>query len=65
MDLSLRLTFVLASGALLIVPGPTILLVLIYGLGQGRRTALASAAGVAPGEPVAMGVVTAGLRRAD
>ncbi len=61
MDLSLWLTFVLASGVLLIVPGPTILLVLSYGLSQGRRTALASAAGVALGDAVAMTCSLAGL----
>ena len=50
MPLDLWLTFVAASTALLLIPGPTILLVLTYALTQGRRVAVATAAGVARGD---------------
>jgi threonine/homoserine/homoserine lactone efflux protein len=43
MDLSLWMTFV-ATVALIIIPGPTVVLVLTYALTQGRRVAVASAA---------------------
>jgi threonine/homoserine/homoserine lactone efflux protein len=45
MDISLWLAFVAASSALLLIPGPTILLILSYALTQGRKVALATAAG--------------------
>lgn len=61
MDLSLWLTFVAASTALLLIPGPTILLVMSYALSQGRRVAVASATGVALGDAVAMSASLAGL----
>ncbi|GAB4289213.1 MAG: LysE family translocator [Roseovarius sp.] len=61
MELDLWLTFVAAAGALLLIPGPTVLLVLAYALGQGRRVAVASAAGVALGDLVAMSASLAGL----
>ena len=54
MSLDLWLTFVAASTALLLIPGPTVLLVLSYALSQGRRVALASATGVALGDLIAM-----------
>ncbi|MGB3313793.1 MAG: LysE family translocator, partial [Albidovulum sp.] len=54
MPLELWLTFVAASTALLLIPGPTVLLVLTYALTQGRRVAAATAAGVAFGDLVAM-----------
>ncbi len=57
----LWLAFVAASAALLALPGPTVLLVLSYALSQGRRVALASAAGVAVGDLVAMSLSLAGL----
>ena len=44
----------IASTILLLIPGPTILLVVSYALGQGRRSALATVAGVAIGDAVAM-----------
>ena len=50
MELDVWLTFVAASTALLLIPGPTILLVLSYALSQGRRVAVASASGVALGD---------------
>jgi len=48
MTLELWLTFVAASTALLLIPGPTVLLVLSYALSKGRSVAVASAAGAAP-----------------
>jgi len=50
MPLELWLAFVAASTALLLIPGPTVLLVLSYALSQGRKVAVASAAGVALGD---------------
>jgi threonine/homoserine/homoserine lactone efflux protein len=61
MDLTLWLTFVAASTLLVLIPGPTVLLVLSYALSQGRRVALATAAGVALGDLVAMTASLAGL----
>ncbi len=46
--------FAAASAILLIIPGPTILLVVSYALGQGWRSALPMAAGVALGDFTAM-----------
>lgn len=61
MDFTLWLAFCAASAALLVIPGPTILLVMSYALSQGRRVAVASAAGVAVGDTVAMSASLAGL----
>ncbi|TRW96790.1 LysE family translocator [Paracoccus sp. M683] len=61
MDLHLWLSFVAASTVLLLIPGPTVLLVLSYALTQGRRVALAMAAGVAFGDLIAMTASLAGL----
>ncbi|QFT59145.1 Homoserine/homoserine lactone efflux protein [Sulfitobacter sp. THAF37] len=61
MTLDLWLAFVAASTALLLIPGPTVLLVLSYALSRGRSVALASAAGVALGDLVAMSASLAGL----
>ena len=41
MSIDLWLTFVAASTALLLIPGPTVLLVLSYALSQGKRVAIA------------------------
>ncbi|KIN63852.1 Transmembrane efflux protein, homoserine/threonine (RhtB) family [Sulfitobacter noctilucicola] len=61
MPLDLWLTFVAASTALLLIPGPTVLLVLSYALSKGRSVAVASAAGVALGDLIAMSASLAGL----
>ena len=61
MDLSLWLAFAAASTALLLIPGPTVLLVLAYAIGQGRRIAVPTALGVALGDLVAMSASLAGL----
>jgi len=61
MPVDLWLTFVAASTALLLIPGPTVLLVLSYALSKGRSVAVASAAGVAIGDLTAMSLSLAGL----
>lgn len=61
MTFEIWLTFVAASFALLLIPGPTVLLVLSYALSKGRSVAVASAAGVALGDLVAMSASLAGL----
>ena len=61
MSFDLWLTFVTASTLLLIIPGPTIMLVLSYALTQGRRVAVASALGVAVGDLIAMTLSVIGL----
>ncbi|MEI4263229.1 LysE family translocator [Roseovarius sp. D0-M9] len=61
MSLDLWLAFVAASTALLLIPGPTVLLVLSYALSKGRGVALASAGGVALGDLVAMTASLLGL----
>lgn len=61
MSFDLWLAFVAASCALLLIPGPTVLLVLSYALSKGRSVAVASAAGVALGDFVAMTASLAGL----
>jgi hypothetical protein len=47
-------TFAAATAVLLVIPGPTILLVISYALGQGWRTAFPMAVGVALGDFTAM-----------
>ncbi|MCW2307866.1 LysE family translocator [Rhodobium gokarnense] len=61
MTIEIWLAFVAAATVILILPGPTVLLVVAYALGQGRRVALAMVAGVALGDFVAMTVSMAGL----
>ncbi len=61
MSFELWLTFAAASTVLLVLPGPTILLVLSYALTQGRRVAVASALGVATGDLIAMTCSVIGL----
>jgi threonine/homoserine/homoserine lactone efflux protein len=48
------LAFAAATSVLLVIPGPTILLVVSYALGQGMRTAFPVAVGVALGDFAAM-----------
>ncbi|SHK03457.1 Threonine/homoserine/homoserine lactone efflux protein [Shimia gijangensis] len=55
------LAFVAASNVLLLIPGPTVLLVLSYALSQGRKVALATVAGVALGDFLAMTASLLGL----
>ncbi len=61
MTLEIWLAFVAAATVLLLLPGPTVLLVVAYAIGQGRKVALAMVAGVALGDFVAMTVSMAGL----
>lgn len=61
MPFDLWLAFALASTALLVAPGPTIMMVLSYALTQGKRVAVASALGVATGDLVAMTLSVIGL----
>ena len=62
MDISLHLylAFVAASLVILVIPGPTIVLVIGQALAQGRRVALASVAGVGLGDLIATGLSMAG-----
>src|SRR4051794_38493406 len=53
--------FTAASAVLLIIPGPTVLLVVSYALGQGWRTVLPMAIGVALGDFTAMTLSMLGL----
>lgn len=61
MDIQIWLAFVAASVALLLIPGPTVLLVLSYAISQGKRVALATVGGVALGDFIAMSASLAGL----
>ncbi|WP_424987768.1 LysE family translocator [Microbulbifer sp. S227A] len=61
MSFDLWLAFAAASTALLLIPGPTVLLVLSYALSKGRSVAIASASGVALGDLIAMTASLAGL----
>lgn len=61
MPLDLWLAFVAATTALLLIPGPTVLLVLSYALSKGRSVAVASALGVSLGDFLAMSASLLGL----
>ena len=61
MDPALWFTFAAASMVLLLIPGPTVILVASYAMAQGRRVALATALGVAAGDFVAMSASLLGL----
>jgi threonine/homoserine/homoserine lactone efflux protein len=61
MALETWLAFLAASGVMLLIPGPTILLVIGQSLGGGRRAALPLVAGVALGDLTAMTLSLAGL----
>lgn len=61
MDFHIWLAFIAASIALLLIPGPTVLLVLSYAISQGKRVALATVGGVALGDFIAMSASLAGL----
>lgn len=61
MGLELWLAFLAASLVVVLIPGPTVTLVVGYALTQGRAAALAMALGVALGDAVAMTLSLAGL----
>jgi threonine/homoserine/homoserine lactone efflux protein len=55
------LPFAIASAIVIVIPGPTVLLVVSYALGHGRRYALATTAGVALGDLTSMTASMVGL----
>ncbi|MDS7597335.1 LysE family translocator [Agrobacterium tumefaciens] len=55
------LAFVAASAVMLAIPGPTILLVISYALGHGRKASTATVTGVALGDFTAMTASMLGL----
>jgi threonine/homoserine/homoserine lactone efflux protein len=55
------LAFITASAILLAIPGPTVLLVVSYALGHGRRSGMTTVAGVALGDFTAMTASILGL----
>jgi threonine/homoserine/homoserine lactone efflux protein len=55
------LAFALASAVLLAIPGPTVVLVVSYALGHGRKSAVGTVAGVALGDFTAMTASMLGL----
>jgi len=61
MPFDLWITFVATCFVILIIPGPTILLVMSYALTQGRRVAVGMALGVALGDFIAMTASLLGL----
>jgi threonine/homoserine/homoserine lactone efflux protein len=61
MTLELWIAFVVASTVLLLIPGPTVLLVIGYALSDGRRSAFSVLTGVALGDFVAMSLSVLGL----
>ena len=61
MSPELYLAFVVATVIALVVPGPTILLVVSYALARGRNVTLALVSGVILGHLIAMSVTLAGL----
>jgi threonine/homoserine/homoserine lactone efflux protein len=61
MSLEHWLAFCAASAILLAIPGPTVLLVISYALGHGRKVALATVAGVTLGDFTAMTASMLGL----
>lgn len=61
MDFQIWLAFVSAAIAILLIPGPTVLLVLSYAMSQGKKVAIATVGGVALGDFIAMSASLAGL----
>jgi threonine/homoserine/homoserine lactone efflux protein len=61
MPLETWAAFAAATSVLLVIPGPTILLVISYALGQGWRTAFPMAVGVALGDFTAMTLSMLGI----
>jgi len=60
-DFATWIAFVLAAEALLIMPGPTDMVVVSYALTQGRRSAWASVPGVTLGDTTALILSLLGL----
>lgn len=61
MTLEIWLAYVLASTVLLLIPGPTILLIVSYALAEGRRSAWGTVAGATLGDIVAVTLSCLGL----
>ena len=61
MHWSVWLGFVAASALIGLTPGPAVTSIVGYALGSGRRTALASVAGMAAGSAIAMSLSLAGV----
>ena len=61
MTIETWLAFAAATSVLLVIPGPTVLLVVSYAVGQGLRTAAPMALGVALGDFTAMTLSMLGL----
>lgn len=60
MTIEIWISFVFASGAMLAIPGPTVMLVVSYAIGRGRETGWATVPGVTLGDFTAMTVSLAG-----
>ncbi|MCB2228566.1 MAG: LysE family translocator [Desulfarculaceae bacterium] len=61
MSWELYTAFVAASALVLVIPGPTVMLVTSYALGQGRGTAWYTAVGVGLGDLTALSLSLAGM----
>lgn len=61
MPIETWLAFAAASFVMLIIPGPTVMLVVGYALGEGRRSALITLGGVLLGDLLAISVCAIGL----
>ncbi len=61
MPIELWFAYVIASGILLVIPGPTILTVLSYSMAHGRRAKVPLIAGVALGDSTALVLSLLGL----
>lgn len=61
MPIDLWLAFVTASLAILLLPGPTTMLIVGYALGDGRRAAFGAVGGVLVGDLAALAVSAIGL----
>jgi threonine/homoserine/homoserine lactone efflux protein len=61
MPIDLWLAFVTASLAILLLPGPTTMLIVGYALGDGRRAAFGAVGGVLAGDLAALAVSAIGL----
>jgi threonine/homoserine/homoserine lactone efflux protein len=61
MDLHLWIAFAAASAALGLLPGPAVTSIVGYALGSGRKTALASVAGMTLGNLICMTLSMAGV----
>jgi len=60
MSVELYLAFIAASAVLLLVPGPTVLLVIAHALREGRRATIRTCLGVVAGDAFAVTISLAG-----